>query len=301
MRVEVLERKRFTPQISSIINVHAKVKKMQITRRAAILGLTASVAALSTAPAFAAPRPSLVDPYWQQSGSGADVDHSGWASFLGRYVRPSADGVNLVAYGSVSGADKSALKQYIANLTATDPTGLTRDAQMAYWFNLYNAETVNVILDEYPVDSIKKVGGGFFNTGPWDNKTMTVAGRSLSLNDVEHGILRPIWNDPRIHYGVNCASIGCPNLMTQPFTASTLNPMLDEAARTFINHPRGASVVNGRLVVSSIFEWFKVDFGNNDAGVINHLRQYASGPLAGQLANVSSISDDEYDWALNGV
>lgn len=271
---------------------------MTLTRRATLIGIAA--AALTTAaPAVAAPASSLVDAHWQQSGAGGDVSHAAWGQFLARYVRPGAGGVNLVDYRGVAPADRQALKSYIASLEAARPTAMNRDAAMAYWINLYNAATVDVILDNYPVDSIRKIGGGFFSSGPWDDKVVTVEGRALSLNDIEHGILRPIWNDPRIHYAVNCASIGCPNLMTQPFTSANLAGMLDQSARAYVNHPRGARVQNGRLTVSKIYDWYKVDFGNSDAGVIAHLRQYASGSLAAALGGVSSISGTEYDWSLN--
>ena len=270
---------------------------MSLNRRTALIGL-ATAATFAASPALAAPSSSLIDPHWQTMGATASMDHSAWGSFLSQYVRRGANGVNLVNYGGVSGADKQALKSYIATLEAAQPTTLSRDAAMAYWINLYNAKTVDLILDNYPVQSITKIGG-LFSFGPWDEKVVTVDGRSLSLNDIEHGILRPIWNDPRIHYAVNCASIGCPDLATQPFTAGNLAGMLDAAARDYVNHPRGAEVQGGRLVVSSIFEWYKVDFGNSDAGVIAHLRQYANEPLASALGSVSSISDDRYDWNLN--
>lgn len=275
---------------------------MKLSRRSALMGMTALAIAAPAASALAAPSSSLIDGYWNASGSADNVDHSAWGSFLSSYVRPGSDGVNRVAYGSVSDADKQALKGYIAMLESSDPTSLTRDAQMAYWINLYNAKTVDLVIDAYPVSSIKKIKGGLFNTGPWDEKVMNVAGRPLSLNDVEHGILRPVWNnDPRIHYAVNCASIGCPNLGTQPFTSANLASMLDQSARDFINHPRGADVSSGRLVISSIFEWYQSDFGGNDAGVIAHMKQYATGSLAAGLANVSSVYDDRYDWNLNAI
>ena len=269
------------------------------SRRTALFGIAAA-ATLASLPALAAPASSLIDPHWQQSGAGGDVDHSPWAGFLSRHVRPGGNGVNLVNYAGVGPGDRQALKAYIASLEAARPTGMNRDAAMAYWINLYNAKTVDIILDNYPVQSIRDIGGGFFSPGPWDDKVTTVEGRSLSLNDIEHGILRPIWGDPRIHYAVNCASMGCPNLMAQPFTSGNLAGMLDQAARAYVNHPRGASVENGRLVVSSIYDWYKSDFGGTDAGVIAHLRQYAGGPLAAALGSVSAISDDRYDWSLNG-
>lgn len=273
---------------------------MTLTRRSLLAGMT-TTALLSAQTAQAAPSSSLTDSHWNQFGAAGDVDHGAWGAFLGRYVSPGASGINMVRYGSVTAGDRQALKGYIASLEAARPTTMTRDAAMAYWFNLYNAKTVDIILDNYPVSSIRKIGGGLFSSGPWDDTVVTVEGRTLSLNDIEHGIMRPIWNDPRIHYGVNCASIGCPNLPTQPFTSASLSGMLDQAARAYVNHPRGAAIENGRLIVSSIYEWYMEDFGNSDAGVIAHLRQYASGPLAAGLGSVTRISNDRYDWNLNGV
>ena len=104
---------------------------------------------------------------------------------------------------------------------------------------------------------------------------------------------------PRIHYAVNCASIGCPNLATMVFTGANVEDMLTRTARDYVNNPRGAELRNGRLVVSSIYEWYKADFGDSDAGVIRHLRQYAGTSLASALDGVARIADDDYDWALN--
>ncbi len=270
---------------------------MSITRRTTLFGLAAATTFVA-APAIAAPSAKLLDPYWRQSGASGDVDNTSWNSFLSRYVKTGSNGVNLVNYGGVSPADKQALKSYIASLEAARPTAMNPNAAFAYWTNLYNAKTVDLILDNYPVKSITKIGG-LFSFGPWDEKVVTVEGRTLSLNEIEHGIMRPLWNDPRIHYAVNCASIGCPNLATQAWNSGNLEGMLEQAARNYINHPRGAAVEGGRLIVSSIFDWYKVDFGGNDAGVIAHMRKYATGNLAAALGSINSISGDRYDWDLN--
>ena len=119
------------------------------------------------------------------------------------------------------------------------------------------------------------------------------------LDDIEHRILRPIWRDPRIHYAVNCASIGCPNLRREAATAANSEAYLEAAARDYVNHPRGSRIENGRLVVSSIYEWFQEDFGGGDGGVISHLRNYADPGLSASLEQVGEISDHDYDWALN--
>ncbi len=135
--------------------------------------------------------------------------------------------------------------------------------------------------------------------GPWGKKLVAVEGETLSLDDIEHRILRPIWRDPRIHYGVNCASIGCPNLIATAYTAENMDSLLTENARAYVNHPRGAVVEDGALTVSKIYSWFDEDFGGNEAGVIAHLRDYAGPELLARLRDIDDVADYEYDWALN--
>ncbi|WP_218940158.1 DUF547 domain-containing protein [Denitrobaculum tricleocarpae] len=231
------------------------------------------------------------------------LQHDAWDAFLSRYVSEHADGVNRVDYAGVSRADKRKLADYIDALTATRVSGLNRAEQQAYWVNLYNALTVVTVLDAFPVASIRDIdiSPGLFSDGPWGKKLVTIEGEQLSLDDIEHRILRPIWQDPRIHYAVNCASIGCPNLQTSAMTAANTEEFLDAGAVAYINHKRGAEIVGGRLVVSSIYDWFEEDFGGDDAGVIAHLKQYANPDLKAALADVTKVSDDRYDWDLNGT
>lgn len=232
------------------------------------------------------------------------IDHDAWARFLKTHLRASPDGVNRIAYAEVGDADKKLLAGYIAALEATPISRYRRDEQFAYWINLYNAVTVKVILDHYPVKSIldiKSLPLGFhvFAPGPWGIKFINVSGEKLSLDDIEHRILRPIWRDPRIHYAVNCASVSCPNLRGEPYLAAKVDAQLTLAARDYVNHERGVLLNGGRLVVSSIYKWYKDDFKGSDEGVLEHLRQFAKPELASALASVRRISDDRYDWALN--
>lgn len=145
------------------------------------------------------------------------------------------------------------------------------------------------------------ISPGLFSFGPWDKKLLTIEGEAVSLNDIEHRILRPLWRDPRIHYALNCASLGCPNLDAKAFSARDMNARLDAAARAFINHPRGARFEDGELVVSSIYDWFMEDFGGDEAGVLAHLRQYAAPALAEKLAKHGRLDRSTYDWRLNGA
>ncbi|MBB5515484.1 hypothetical protein FHS89_001496 [Rubricella aquisinus] len=264
---------------------------MYDTTRRTFLALT-SAAILAPSVVVAAPASKRIPGPWDQFGGQAAIDNSIWADLLAQHWRMGADGVARFDYANVS---VPVLRNYIDVLEATDPTRLTPDAAFAFWVNAYNAVTVWLVAGAMPVDTIRKVNGGLFNTGPWADKVVTIAGARLSLDDIEHGILRPVWQDARVHYAVNCASIGCPNLMGRPWEAATLGPDLDAGARAFATHPRGASVEDGRLVVSSIYEWFKEDFGNTDAGVISHLRQYG----AAIPETITRIADDRYDWSLN--
>jgi hypothetical protein len=207
----------------------------------------------------AAPKADLW-PRWESRdpSSSEVVDHTAWDRFLSRYVvtdHPS--GINRVRYGDVSQEDRRELESYIEGLQGTAVSRLNQDEQMAYWINLYNAVTVDLILDHYPVSSITEIdlSSGLFRRGPWDAKLLEVEGEEVSLNDVEHRILRPIWRDPRVHYAVNCASIGCPNLQNRAYTAANLDVLLDKGAREYVNHPRGASFEGRKLVLSSVYDW----------------------------------------------
>ncbi|MBU1211935.1 MAG: DUF547 domain-containing protein [Alphaproteobacteria bacterium] len=232
------------------------------------------------------------------------VDHSTWNKLLKAYVKPGQDGLNRVDYGAFKKSGHAALKMYVAGLEKVDPAKLDRRDQFAFFANLYNAKTIEIVLDHYPVKSIKdiSIGGGLFAAftgGPWKAKVLRIKGMELSLDDIEHEILRPVFKDPRVHYAVNCASIGCPNLGTEAFTGGTLEAQLDAGARAYINHPRGVTVSRGQVTASSIYSWFKADFGGSDKGVLSHMRKYASPELAEALSRAGSISKHAYDWRLN--
>lgn len=228
------------------------------------------------------------------------IDHSAWSKLLKTHVHRDKDGLNRFDYAGLRAGGLGTLKKYLNHLQKVDPAKLSRDEQFAYWVNLYNAKTVEIVADHYPVKSIRKIRlSGLLVTGPWKKKTMTVSGVPLSLDDVEHGILRPIWRDPRIHYAVNCASVGCPNLARKAYTGSALKGMLDEAAQTFINSPRGARFNGQKIVISKLYEWYGKDFGNNTPQILAHIRKYARPALADKISSLKSKPSFAYDWTLN--
>lgn len=241
-------------------------------------------------------------PRWQphDQTSHETIDHSVFDDFLQTYVVTHPQGPNGVRYDAVSKADQHRLERYIEHMQKIDIAHYNRQVQRAYWINLYNAETLDLVLNAYPVDSIKQVDGGLFNHGPWDKKVLTVDGVKLSLNDIEHRILRPIWPDGMTHYGLNCASISCPSLLDQAYTGATVDQKLRDNAHAYINSAQGVSISKqGKVTVSSIYDWYQTDFGGDKQGVIKHLRRFAKPALSAHLDSLDTIDDYHYNWTLN--
>jgi hypothetical protein len=265
-----------------------------------ILGLSA-LFMLSGNLTHAAPASEL-NAFWddREPESKLRVDHSPWQTFLNKFLddeHPS--GINRLDYWSVNNSEIRELAQYIEYLQSLDPRQLADQEQKAFWINLYNASTVYLVLQQDDdLRTIRKIRSGFLTAGPWQREILTIVRQDLSLDDIEHTILRPIWKDNRIHYVVNCASLGCPNLPKQVFTGENTEQMLETAAREFINHPRAVQEVNGRLQLSEIYKWYIDDFGGNFLSLKLHLNKYASPETAAVIAPYTR-ADYEYDWSLN--
>ena len=251
--------------------------------------------------AHADPEPDL-HTFWNVSDETrkATISHREWQELLNAYLTSHPSGINRFDYGSLqaSARHRAQLASYVFQLGEIDPRAYARAEQMAYWINLYNALTVFVIVRRYPVDSIRDISSSLFTFGPWEMELVTVQGQRLTLDDIEHRILRAIWRDPRIHYAVNCASLGCPNLSPEAYRSDNLERLLERGASDYVNHPRGVSVQEEGLTVSSIYEWFKEDFGGTDEGVLAHLKRYAKPELAEALDGYDRF-DHDYDWGLN--
>jgi hypothetical protein len=221
------------------------------------------------------------------------VDHSAFGRLLDRHVR---DGV--VDYRGFK-ADETALDRYLDMLAAVDPATLTDVERFAFYANAYNAWTIKLILMHYPgIESIKETGSLF--RSPWKKRFVKLAGRTMTLDEIEHDTLRAQFRDPRIHFAVNCASKGCPPLYREPFTGRDLERQLDDATRLFINDPDRYRLQNGTLYVSKIFDWYGEDF--DDDPVAFFLR-YAEGDLAARLMQARDglqVAYLDYDWSLNG-
>ena len=257
---------------------------------------------LACASGHAAPAADLW-PRWlaHDPDSAGRIDHGEWGAFLVRYLRIGEDGVHRVAYGAVTPSDRARLDRYIAHLSALPISQFNRAEQMAYWINLYNALVVQLVVDHYPIASIRDIGKGSDapGVGPWRRKLVEVEGTPLSLSDIAHRILRPIWRDPRVHYALACGAVSCPNLQPEPFYADQLDRQLSEAAMAYVNDRRCIRIEGDQLGLSSLYRWYREDFGPTDRDVINHLMAYAEPNLAMKLQGFDRISDDGFDWRLN--
>ena len=264
---------------------------------------TVTPAASAGSGSLGIPDSSLVDPIFQVSdpNSFLTVDHTALDWFLSRYLVTDSVGINRIHYGQVSCQDRCALQGYVSQLQDVDVRTLNRSEQLAYWLNLYNARTIIFILDNYRLRSVRQIKQKFTDfVGPFDDEgAVTVLGKPLSLNDIESGIIRPVFNDPRIHYALNCASYGCPNLSETAWTAQDLDNRLNDAAWKYINSGRAVKRGVFGLRISKIYKWYSADFGGSDEAVLNHLRQYADPATCRFLSRRSRISGYFYDWSLN--
>ncbi len=239
-------------------------------------------------------------------------DHSAWDALLKKNVVSINGGVSTqVNYGKFK-ADRAKLKAYLDSLSSVSRTQFNRwskDDQLAFLINAYNAWTVELILTEYPnLKSIKDLGSVL--RSPWKKSFIPLLGKTVSLDDIEHGMIRGSgkYNEPRIHFAVNCASIGCPALARSAFRGANLSAQLNAVTKSFLRDRSRNRLKNGRLEVSSIFKWYRGDFQDGWRGAGN-LHQFlaiyanALGLTKGQQAALKSgktrITFLSYDWRLN--
>jgi hypothetical protein len=228
------------------------------------------------------------------SGRAADgVDHSIYGELLKKYVK---DGV--VDYQGFKN-EQGRLETYLKVLENVDTERLSRDAQFAFYVNAYNAWTIRLILTGYPdIQSIKDLGSLF--RSPWKKKICRIDGKVLTLDDIEQNILRPRFKDPRVHFALNCASKGCPPLLSEPYVGARLDQQLNQVTRAFINDPRRNRLEGDTLFVSKIFDWYAEDFNDDVKGFF---LKYAQGDLRRRLERDRekiSVEYLDYDWSLNG-
>jgi len=224
----------------------------------------------------------------------SQISHGKWNSLLRKHVSVSG-AVNYAAFQK----DSVALNEYLKLVSEYDPNSeyLSEDARKAFWINAYNAFTVKLVITHYPLKSIRDLGTEIKikdSKSPWDLKFIPIDGQLLSLNHIEHEILRKKFSDPRIHFAINCASISCPVLLNVAFNADRLETQLDAQARIFINDKSKNKIAANRLQISQLWQWFEGDFTKN-GDLISYLNKFSQIKISAK----AKIEYLEYDWNLN--
>ena len=226
---------------------------------------------------------------------------SDWDLILKRYIiKKKPDGVNLFNYAALSKSadDLELLNNYLTSLEGMDPNLMLKNDAIAYYANLYNAVTVKLVTQNYKIKSIRKLG--LLNSGPWKRKIIKLNTELVSLDDIEHKILRSKYKSPYIHYMLNCASMSCPNLQVTSWKGNSLEVDQLAAATEYINSSRAVTLKKNALQLSSIYKWFKEDF-ENEGGVLDHILKHANKDLKNAIEKGVKIKSYNYDWTLNDV
>ncbi|WP_446050309.1 DUF547 domain-containing protein [Zobellia laminariae] len=211
------------------------------------------------------------------------LDHTAWNSLLKKYV----DNTGNVDYEGFNN-DQAALTSYLEYLGNTSPSDIwSKEEALAYYINLYNAATVQLILNNYPTKSIKDI------KDPWGKEWVRIGSETFSLGDIEHKILRKM-NEPRIHFAINCASFSCPKLLNEAYTSEKIEDQLQQASEDFVNDPTRNIISKEKLQLSNIFKWYKKDFTENGS-LIDYIKTYSQKDIDPK-ADIKYVT---YDWSLN--
>ena len=219
--------------------------------------------------------------------------HKTWDTLLQKYVKNGH--VNYKGFAR----DVKLLDSYLEKLDKTDVSSFSREEKLAFWINAYNAFTVKLILNHYPVKSIRKI------SRPWNRRIWKAAGNTLSLDDIEHKILRKELREPRIHFAIVCASIGCPNLQSFAFTGDRVNAQLNRAAAEFFSSRKHFYFEKEderiTIFISKIFSWFGEDFGDNKEQKVDFILRFLGKADAETIKKASTVRMKylTYDWNLN--
>jgi hypothetical protein len=222
------------------------------------------------------------------------VSHDAYDQLLQTYV----DEKGLVDYKGLK-KDRAKLQAYLKMLGDNPPQkNWTKEQRLAYWINAYNAFTLDLILEHYPVESIKDIGSTIkipFVSTAWDIKFIRIGDKTYDLNNIEHGIIRKEFDEPRIHFALVCAAMSCPKLQNRAYIPEKLDQQLSKAARDFLSNPEKNEFKNeNHVILSKLFNWYGGDF-NNEGTLIEFINKYA--PI--KLNNNARIEWKDYNWALN--
>ena len=220
--------------------------------------------------------------------------HEAWTQLLQKHV----DEEGMVSYKGFQ-QDRKILKAYLSRLEENppNPEKWSKEEQLAYWINLYNAFTIELVLEHYPVSSIKDIGSKIqipFVNSPWDINFISIKGEKFDLNNIEHNIIREEFQEPRIHFALVCAAISCPKLQQEAYTAEKLDAQLSDQAKAFLANPSKNKFGRNEVVISNLFSWYEGDFTKNGS-LIEFLNRYAPEKTAPD----ADVKYMDYNWSLN--
>lgn len=223
-----------------------------------------------------------------------NVDHSIYDRLLKKHVNEKG----MVNYKGFK-KDEKELNTYLDLLSKNPPSDKwSRNDQLAYWINAYNAYTIRLILDHYPVQSIKDIGSKIkipFVTTPWAKKFIKIGDETISLDNIEHGTIRKKFNDPRIHFALVCAAVSCPKLRNEAFVGSKLDAQLNDQGVDFLNDPTKNAITPKQASLSKILDWYGNDFEKNGNTLESWINKFAKV----KMNYDTKVSYMDYNWALN--
>ncbi len=253
--------------------------------------------------AYAAPKAELIK-FWddEEPASAIQVNHDAWQEILTLYVDDQhASGINRFDYEAVTAGDALKIKTYLDYLQKMEPRQLNSLEAQAFWINLYNAIMVDKIVDAYQSGSSRAVNrllrGGVRSTR-WNRNVAEVVMQKISLDDIEHGILRPMWKDPRIHFVLVTGALSGANVLKTAFNGENNEVLLEQAKNDFFSHPKSVRVENGRIVLNSVFNWYAEDFASNKSALLQYIQENAPEATRQAMTGLSRTSFD-YNWDLN--
>ena len=254
--------------------------------------------------AYAAPKPTNLIEFWNDKEplSEIQVNHDAWQEILNMYVDDQhASGINRFDYEAVTAGDALKIKTYLEYLQKMEPRQLNSLEAQAFWINLYNAIMVDKIVDTYQSGSSRAINrllrGGLRSTR-WNRDVTEVVFQELSLDDIAHGILRPIWKDPRINLVLATGALSGANMLKTAFDGENNEVLLEQAKNDFFAHPKAVRVENGRIVLNSVFDWYAEDFAPNRPALLRYIQENAPEATRQSMVGLSRTSFD-YIWDLN--
>ena len=231
-------------------------------------------------------------------------DNQLFSNILNKYVKGG-----LVDYKNLVGNKQ--LDKYLQQLSDTDPDNFSRNEKLAFWINAYNAFTIQIVSENYPIESINelstggKIIGHLLGKTVWDKEFITINNKTYSLNDIEHKILRKI-DEPRIHFAIVCASISCPELLNEAYEPDKIEEQLESQAKKFLNDEsrNQFDIKNRKAYISEIFNWFGKDFGKDDEEILKYIFKFLPASVRTDITQNSKqwkVSFKDYNWNLNEI